>query len=140
MPMPRKQDPEKYCEYCGEKLSRKTYNGTLEDMARFEARKYCNQKCAGIAHRKENPTLAAYRKRSISFREDCCQECKATENIGSHHLDGNPKNNCKENIVTLCGSCHTKLHWQNGKKPYKRQLVCKICGKPARKLDMCQMH
>ena len=27
-----------------------------------------------------------------------------------------------------------------GKKHPKRQTVCKICGEPARKLDMCQKH
>ena len=140
MAMPRKQDPEKYCLYCGAKLSRKYYNGTLESNHAFNRRKYCNLQCTGLAHMHENPSLDAIRKRYAHLLGNVCERCGATENLDLHHKDGNPANNEPSNRMTLCDSCHTKWHWENGKKPYKRQSVCIVCGKPARKLDMCLKH
>ena len=138
MPMPEKKAPEKYCQHCGKKMKRKRYNGRLEDMAVFLRRKYCNLQCAGAVKRKD--TLHGIRKRYAYLRGNKCQECGVTENLDLHHRDGNPVNNDISNLMTLCDSCHTKWHWKNGKKPYKRQSVCIVCGNPARKLDMCQKH
>ncbi len=69
-----------------------------------------------------------------------CEMCGATESPGVHHEDGDPANNTPDNRTTLCDSYHTKWHRQHGKKPWKRQSACKICGQPAQKLDMCQKH
>lgn len=116
----RKPDPEKYCEYCGERLKRKTINGRLEDLGVFKRRKYCDQKCMGLGHRKETPTISALWKRANRFIKDKCDMCGTTENLDTHHKDLNPKNNEPENLMTLCDSCHTKWHWQHGKK------MCKV--------------
>jgi len=69
-----------------------------------------------------------------------CQECGSTNLVGIHHKDRNPLNNSNENLVTLCASCHTKLHWKEGKKPWKERQSCKVCGKPAKGHGLCLMH
>lgn len=138
----RKPDPEKHCQYCGKQMERKRYNGTLESMNVFLRRKYCDQLCMAKAQEKESVTLAALRSRAEKLRKKSCQRCGATANLQVHHKDRNPANNAPDNIETLCSSCHTTTHWEEGKVPNqkKRNFFCKICGKPARKLDMCQMH
>lgn len=135
-----KEDPEKYCVYCGERLHRKRINGRMEDMAIFKKRKYCDQLCMARGQIKERATRSALLKRVEHLRKDACEMCGATENLATHHKDENWTNNDPSNLTTLCGSCHTKWHWEHGKKASKRQSACKICGEPARKLDMCQKH
>lgn len=140
MPMPRKNDPEKKCAFCGKQLERKRINGRLEDRAVFLKRKYCNRTCMAQAMIQEEATLAALRKRAEQFRGDQCEMCGARESLAVHHLDQNPANNEPKNLMTLCGSCHTKWHWQHGKTPWKTRGTCKVCGMPAGKLGMCQKH
>lgn len=142
MAHPRKQEPSKSCEHCGKQLTRKRYNGTLESLNSFTRRKYCDMQCMGLAHRKDDPTVDAYRKRVYRHKKDHCQECGATENLQIHHIDGNPKNNRLSNLMTLCGSCHTKWHWNNGKTIPRERSTCKICGVPLKKSaqGMCQKH
>lgn len=142
MAHPRKQEPLKFCEHCGRQLTRKRYNGILEDLGVFTCRKYCDQQCAGLAQRKDDPTVDAYRKRVYKHKKDHCQECRATENLQIHHIDGNPKNNRLSNLMTLCGSCHTKWHWNNGKTMPRERLTCKVCGVQPERLHggMCQKH
>lgn len=140
MPRRPKQMPEKHCLYCGAVLERKRYNGQLEDSGRFLRRKYCNLQCAGAGNRKENPTTDAYRKRVYPLRGSQCEICGTLENLNIHHVDGDVTNEAPSNLMTLCASCHTKLHWKNGKTASKRQSVCKVCGAPARWMDMCGKH
>lgn len=140
MAMPRKEDPMKYCEACGEQLMRKRYNGVLESRPNFLRRKYCNETCMAKGMTKENPTLGALYFRSRKLRGDHCEECGATERLHLHHVDMDPSNNAPSNRMTLCASCHQKWHWAHGRTKPRRQSVCKICGTPARKLDMCQKH
>ena len=138
MPMPRKQEPEKYCKNCGKRLTRKRYNGTLESNHAFNRRKYCNLQCAGMANQKE--TIAGIRKRYASFRKDMCERCGATENLDLHHKDSNPANNKPSNLMTLCDSCHTKWHWEHGKETTVKRSVCIVCGKPGKGLNLCLKH
>ena len=140
MPMLRKENPIKHCIECGEPMERKRYNGTLESNHAFNRRKYCNLQCAGKNRMHKNPSIHAIRKRYAHLLGDVCETCGATEGLDLHHIDNNPANNKPSNRMTLCDSCHTKWHWENGKKPYKRQSACTVCGEPARKLDMCQKH
>lgn len=140
MAYPRKADPVKHCEACGKLLKRKRYNGTLESLNRFNLRKYCGAHCMGAAKMKAEPSLAALRKRAKHLRGSVCAICGATSDLQTHHLDSDPSNNAPSNLMTLCGSCHTRWHWSHGKRPSKRQSVCLHCEQPARKLDMCQKH
>lgn len=140
MGRPRIECPKKNCAFCGKELTRKNYNGTMEDRAVFMHRKYCDQLCMAKAMVQERVTLAGLRARAEKHRGKKCQLCGATDHLQIHHIDQNPANNFPQNLMTLCSSCHLKWHWTHGKKNPKRQTVCKICGEPARKLDMCQKH
>lgn len=142
MPMQRKADPERFCQYCGKQLERKRYNQTLESMNVFLKRKYCDRVCMAKSQEKERASLASLRKRAEKFRGTECARCGAKTGLQIHHKDRNPANNAPSNLITLCGNCHTRLHWEEGKIPLqkKKNFYCKICGEPARKSDMCQKH
>jgi hypothetical protein len=70
----------------------------------------------------------------------CCESCGGNARLGLHHKDGDRTNNSPENLQTLCASCHTATHWENGKHAWKRLGSCSVCGKPARKLGLCETH
>lgn len=140
MPMPKKDDPTKNCAFCGKELERKRIGGRLEDRTVFLKRKYCDRTCMAQGFLQQDVTLGALRKRAEEFRADRCEMCGSQESLSVHHKDGNPANNQSENLMTLCGSCHMKWHWTHGKRPWKKQGICKICDSPARKLGMCQKH
>ena len=121
MIMKRKPDPEKVCPICGNAIMRKRYGKRLEDLGAFKRRKYCSRACMAKAQFKaELAGLSAARKRSKPFLKHQCEICGTEENLQAHHKDMNPYNNSKENIMTLCARCHTKLHWVTGKKMPRR--------------------
>jgi hypothetical protein len=121
MGRPRMAEPTKTCAYCGAPMERVRYNGRLEDLGRFRRRRYCGLTCMGLAKMTAEPTLAALRSRARKFRGMVCEACKTTENVQVHHLDNDPSNNAPGNLMTLCGSCHTKWHWRHGKTIPKRR-------------------
>lgn len=43
---------------------------------------------------------------------DCrkCRVCKSSRKLIIHHIDKNKYNNLKSNLITLCRSCHMKVH------------------------------
>ncbi len=143
MGTPRKKDPIKYCNHCGDLLVRKRYNRVLEDYSRFLNRKYCDKICFGAASLKEDAQIGSYRKRTKKDRKDACEQCSGKKFLGVHHKDRNPKNNDPANLETLCNSCHMKEHWRAGDIPKSKKtknFSCKICGEPAKYLDMCEKH
>lgn len=111
MPMPKKPDPEQYCATCGERMTRRQYNGRWEDMKAFTRRRYCSRACMAQGYVKDAPSHRdSYHWRARRMRSDCCEHCGATENLHAHHVDGKRENNSPENIQTLCGSCHITHH------------------------------
>jgi hypothetical protein len=133
----QKSDPVKFCKACGTLLFRKRFNGRLEDLMTFKRRSHCSRSCGN-----SRPEIgkAALHKIARQYLKATCEECGTMENLHAHHKDKNISNNDPSNVQTLCASCHLRLHWRSGKTASKRQSVCKICGNPARKLDMCQKH
>ena len=139
-----RNDPEKYCEYCGKPMYRTRFSsGRLEDMGAFKRRKYCNRTCMKKAFVKVGKdTNQHYRPAHFSAvrlaydilcKPKVCEKCGSTQNIDVHHIDGNYNNNTPENLMILCRSCHIKEH--------RPKPVCKICGKPADGgLDYCNKH
>ena len=109
MPIPPKPDPEKYCEVCGVRLSRKRFGGRLEDMGRFVTRRTCGQSCGNT---KREVGKDALHWRARKYLAATCQECGTTERLHVHHIDRDPANNSPANLATLCASCHLKLHWR----------------------------
>lgn len=121
MSQTRKTDPEKVCPICGKKMERRYYGTRLEDLGAFKRRKYCSRSCMAKGQFKADMAgISAARKRSKPFLKFQCEMCGTTENLQAHHKDMNPYNNRAENIMTLCGKCHTKLHWILGKTIPKR--------------------
>ena len=100
-------------------MSRKRFNGRLEDFRVFHRRQFCGPKCCGAAHRLENPTLGGLRSRAQmqTRRLPSCEMCGGTHRqMDRHHKDRNPANNAQTNVMTLCAPCHARWHWQNGKR------------------------
>lgn len=104
-----KKEPVRYCKACDTLLvRRKKAGGELESLNVFKRRKYCNAKCARYRDRPEDWLLnhAKARKHKKAY----CEACGIEESLHAHHVDGNPKNNRKQNIQTLCVWCHNFLH------------------------------
>ena len=126
---------ERVCPYCGKTLKRKQYsNGQWESDLQFSIRKYCDRECMKRAFVERNGanqdySSAHHSSRKIVYlideRKRVCELCGSTKNIDVHHKDGNFQNNSQDNLVTVCRSCHMKIHRQ---VPVK---LCKICGRPA---------
>lgn len=138
-----KEDPEKYCAYCGKRMHRVRFaSGRLEDIASFTRRKYCCRECMRMSYVKMGEdTNQSYRASHatadkiaylIQGKEMVCEKCGSTKSIDVHHIDGNRNNNTPENLMVLCRSCHMKEHKEKG--------VCKICGKPVKGHGYCNKH
>ena len=61
---------------------------------------------------------------SLGFRRDIknrdnnqCLLCDRTKNLHIHHCDNNPANNSEDNLATLRGKCHYRIHRKYGKEP-----------------------
>lgn len=140
----KKEDPLKHCKKCGSILERKRYNGVIEDRSRFLKREYCSPECCRAQRRENSSSISFARRQSRKHLKTECETCKTGEGLQIHHRDEDPFNNSPENLQTLCGACHTRWHWQNGKKPsiQKQSVGCKVCGKVEGRyhLGMCQKH
>lgn len=109
----------KPCEHCGALLVPKVFpSGRREEPSMQRKRKYCNVICAR-RHRAEKTGLKpeSGRKRAQTlYKATQCSECGGSSGrLDRHHRDGNTLNNSPGNIQVLCASCHTKLHWRQGK-------------------------
>ena len=113
MPTPPNQYPDKTCETCGKSFNRKRFIGRLEDPARYLSRRNCSQSCGNS---KKEVTRDALHWRARKHRAETCAECGTTEGLHVHHVDRNPENNNPANLMTLCASCHLKLHWREDRE------------------------
>lgn len=110
------------CEFCGNLFSRKRFkSGRLEDFSNFKKRRFCSVECCNKARRDPNlfprtilpPELVCDRTleyRGNKFIGKKCEKCSSERKLQTHHIDGDKKNNEKENIMTLCKKCHDTLH------------------------------
>jgi len=60
---------------------------------------------------KAKPNAGRLRAQKL-FPDQPCEKCATTKQIHRHHIDRNPLNNIKSNIMFLCNSCHQTLHMQ----------------------------
>jgi hypothetical protein len=112
--------PQKFCERCRVPMARKRFSGRLEDFGVFLRRRFCTTHCSALGMRKLKASLAALRKRYRLLRGTICELCKTSSNLGVHHKNNDPSDNTTTNLMTLCGSCHTRWHWQHGKRTKRR--------------------
>lgn len=91
-----------YLQHKAETISRVTeYHRTHRDAKRMIDRKYNQRKNAPYHEVLDNAGV-----------ERKCVICGSTENMHTHHIDGNHSNNDLSNLQWMCGSCHSKLHVQ----------------------------
>lgn len=54
-------------------------------------------------------TESTYRK----LVKDSCELCTRKDSLDVHHIDGDRKNNNDTNLITVCSSCHGRVHSKN---------------------------
>lgn len=103
------------------------------NKAEFEKDKkhFCNRKClakyqskyqskenasnwqGGIDSQGYDGKFPKYLKKQIKERDkNTCQICHSTnKRLNVHHIDYNKHNNKKDNLITLCASCHGKTNF-----------------------------
>jgi len=137
MAMPKKQDPLKYCQYCGSLLERKRFlSGRLEDFNVFMKRKYCNQTCMAKAFdarpsRSAETSTCHYHARKL-VPQGVCEVCGCSVATDVHHKNGDFTNNNPDNLMRICRSCHNKMH--------RKKKTCVICGNPQKGHGYCSKH
>lgn len=111
----------RYCGFCGNLLVRKIHpSGKIESKLELLNRKYCSRLCAGSSAPRppsgsshpdwKGDAALVETKRSRAQRLydlDSCEDCGALAK-DRHHRDGNPGNNARENVASLCRRCHMK--------------------------------
>ena len=116
MGRPRKPDPIKHCEQCGELMSRKRQrNGDLESMLHFGRRKFCDRKCmaANFDARPVTATpnwMTAHHHARKLVPKGPCEKCGNPKGMDVHHINEDWRDNRRENLIRLCRSCHLKIH------------------------------
>src|SRR3990167_1138521 len=105
--------PDKICPVCGERFNRNRFNGVLEDSTRYKTRRTCSQSCGNSRSNPKDRTT--HHLRAQKFKKHSCEMCGTRKGLDAHHKDGDITNNTRENIKTLCHSCHMKWHWQQRK-------------------------
>ena len=129
------------CGSCGEVVPRRKFpGGDWESPCMYRRRKYCNLQCSALANQKQEPSRSAIGKRLIRQRKSSCENCGGEEQLGIHHKDENWLNNSPANLVTLCASCHTSMHWREGKVMPVRSPPCRVCGAKSRRRGLCEKH
>lgn len=71
----------------------------------------------GISILKEDTTN--YQKHNTNV----CEICGSTNDVEVHHIDKNHNNNNPENLISLCSSCHTRVHNQSLLVIYADEIV-----------------
>jgi|SRR5581483_1954216 len=142
MPRTALPDPIKYCAACGARLTRKRFNGTLEDMGAFRRRRYCNQACMAVGQEGTIKVMSPRnsRRQSAKAVREKCETCGRNGRLHVHHRDENPLNNDPSNLMSLCGSCHRQAHSPNFAGIPGQRRRCEHCSKPAMQRGLCWTH
>lgn len=109
MPRTAKPTPQKSCEICGITLTRKRFNGVLEDYSAFIRRKFCSLSCSN-SRSKGGKSETRMRVAAQKLIGESCECCGSSMNLHAHHVNGDWSDNRVENIQTLCESCHHSWH------------------------------
>jgi hypothetical protein len=52
-----------------------------------------------------------------------CIVCSSSKQLMTHHIDYNKRNNLKENLITLCNSCHNRTNSPGLRKILQKEFV-----------------
>ena len=103
--------PQKHCLVC---LKKRRAEQARKSLAKNPKRDEYIRKA------KDNYSFGGNRQNALERDNFTCQHCGATEYLHVHHIDGagvtTPKelrNNALDNLLTLCRSCHTRVHHSN---------------------------
>jgi len=113
---PIKQAPPRSCAWCGLTLTRKRYNGRLEDFAVYQRRKFCDTQCMSRDF-DQRPSKAVsrlaktgnYHARKLVPKGPCVT-CGKPNARDVHHRNGDRNDNRLENLTRLCRGCHLRQH------------------------------
>ena len=124
------------CVYCGKWYIPKSFevrarkNSLMNNRtggSKFYCSDECKENCPTYGKQKYPKGFKKGTSREVStyLRKLCferdnweCQKCGATENLHCHHINGYAQNkilaNDIDNVITLCKSCHKKVHSKIG--------------------------
>ena len=98
------KERKKFIRYCIDKKMSYSEIGKLLGVTKqriYNIYRYGNNRNGG---------LMKSTKKEIKDRDNNkCKICSSRKNLACHHI-GNPKDNRIKNIMTLCNSCHRKIH------------------------------
>lgn len=57
------------------------------------------------------------------YMKKCCEVCGTTTDLEVHHIDKNHQNNNPNNLLTVCSSCHQKIHNQTLTTLFKDSII-----------------
>lgn len=75
----------------------------------------------------ESSKFESFREKNGGF--GICKNCGKEGRLEIHHRDGNRRNNENENLISICASCHKKIHYREfnrtrrGEKGYPSKLM-----------------
>ena len=88
--------------------------------------------------------ISVLRPALISLKEDKCELCdRNCDKLHVHHLDGNPENNNRNNLMVLCMGCHKAIHNNSLKvllKIKKEILSGKSCSQISRDMKLPELR
>lgn len=68
---------------------------------------------------RDNYSFGGMKSKTLERDNFTCQHCGSSENLHIHHIDKKgsnvpkeQKNNALDNLITLCRSCHTRVHFK----------------------------
>jgi 5-methylcytosine-specific restriction endonuclease McrA len=97
---------------------------TVKQAAGYRCNR-CGLKCLPPNNSYRHLELSLRRKLSALLGETHAEETSARFHPQVHHLDGNPAQNNRSNLVCLCSGCHLRMH-RHRPQPTPGQLSLKL--------------
>jgi len=58
---------------------------------------------------KKRKPIASKTRKELTTRPRKCKWCRKQPAQEIHHINGNPRNNKRDNLIALCGTCHNRV-------------------------------